>query len=112
MIPKEGLHKAVMLDSHDITDKKRGPTARQTAEGPKPGEQPVMDPAPPKEATNRWISMNGRPFELCNVKMYGKLHSLKLTARTWQEAGPQKETNLPTIHFQVQAVSFGEGNLR
>ncbi len=23
---------------------------------------------------------------------------------------PQKETNLPTIHFQVRAVSFREGN--
>ena len=29
------------------------------------------------------------------------VHSLKLTVRTWKYAGPQKETGIPTIYFQV-----------
>ncbi len=37
------------------------------------------------------------------------LRSQKLTVRTCQEAGPQKETHLPTV-FQVRTVSFREGN--
>ena len=40
------------------------------------------------------------------------VHSLKLTVRTCQEAGPQKETIIfqKKINFQGRAVSFREGN--
>ena len=37
------------------------------------------------------------------------LASLKLTANAPENGPSQKEINIPTIHFQVRAVSFREG---
>ena len=38
------------------------------------------------------------------------VHSLKLTANAPENRPSQKETSIPTIHFQVRTVSFREGH--
>ena len=49
---------------------------------------------------------------MTGVKLRGfpkQIPSLKLTAKAPENWPSQKETNIPTIHFQMGTVSFREG---
>ena len=65
----------------------------------------------PQAAQVWFISAEGASFRklLVDLRSTNKKKSLKLTACTWEWAGPQKEMKLPAIDFQGRAVSFREG---
>ena len=44
-----------------------------------------------------------------NLGLAARLHSLKLTVRTWNQAIPKGNNRIPTRHFGCEIVSFLEG---
>ena len=67
-----------------------------------------MEPKHHPVAIPKFISQTSSfPFKML---IFQGVPSLKLTANAPENRPSQKETSIPTIHFQVQAVSFREGN--
>ena len=67
-----------------------------------------MEPKHHPVAIPKFISQTSSfPFKML---IFQGVPSLKLAANAPENRPSQKETSIPTIHFQVQAVSFGEGN--